>query len=316
MDPNSSTSNSKRDFRKLLRRIVVFCVLLFVLDRLVGRAAEYLFFKTRDGDTGGQINALLERQDEVLVFGDSRAESHYVPEILAERLGGGVFNAGMKGSNALAQYGLEQLIFSRYIPKLIIYDLSPYSIQKSKDPYGKLEPLYPYWRNPKIWDLIVQKGPLERVFFLSRVYPYNSKIHSIVLFNVMRKRPNASNGYDGQLEVMSNERIGPTQTREEEFDDTMMNYLEKFIVSAQAHGVKVVVAISPHYSLGPFAFPTRVRNMLAIPGIQTIDFEGPEYPEFEDYRLFHDTSHLNDTGARVFSALLGDDLRRALDRLP
>jgi hypothetical protein len=288
----------------------VLCALLFLLDRLVGWGAEYLFLRTRDGDTGGQINALLENRSDVVIFGDSRAEAHYVPDILQASLGATTFNAGMKGSNAMAQYALEGLIFDHYTPKLIIYDLSPYSLMRSKDPYGKLEPLYPYWRDPHVAELIAQAGPLERLFFFSRVYPYNSKFHSIILFNVIRHRPNASNGYDGQRLPMSYAPIGAVESREQDYDGIMVDYLEKFIAAAQARGVRLIVTVSPHYSTGSFAIPARIGQLLSAAKIPVIDFDSSRYPQFTDFRLFHDTGHLDDAGARIFSGLLGIEINR------
>jgi hypothetical protein len=284
--------------------------LLFVLDRLIGRGAEYLFLKTRDGDTGGQINALLANHSDIVIFGDSRAESHYVPEILQASLGAATFNAGMKGSNAMAQYALEGLLFDHYTPKLIIYDFSPYSLMRSKDPYGKLEPLYPYWRDSHVAELIDEAGPLERLFFFSRMYPYNSKFHSIILFNLIRHRPNASNGYDGQPLPMSYVPIGTVESREQDYDPTMVAYLEKFLVAAQVRGVRLIVTESPHYSTGSFPIPARIRRLLTESNTPVIDFDSTRYPEFMDFRLFHDAGHLDDAGARIFSGLLGTEVNR------
>src|ERR1700761_5075299 len=109
MPPSSSTSSSDpavapgsvagregREVWRLLRNGVLFLVLLFVLDRALGALAEHWFLKTRDGDTGETTNALLADRNAVVVFGDSRAESHYVPEKLQAGLGMSAFNAGFK----------------------------------------------------------------------------------------------------------------------------------------------------------------------------------------------------------------------------
>ena len=56
-------------------------------------------------------------------------------------------------------YGLEQLVLDPYVPKTIIYDFSAYSVERTRaDPYDRLSPLYPYWRNPYIWQLISADG--------------------------------------------------------------------------------------------------------------------------------------------------------------
>src|SRR5262249_41279149 len=105
MDRSSSTSSS-RDLRRFLVKAALLFALVVGCDRLIGAAAEHWYFKTSDGDTGGEINSLLRKQSDILVFGDSRAESHYVPDILRSDLHASVFNAGFKGSNSLFQYAL------------------------------------------------------------------------------------------------------------------------------------------------------------------------------------------------------------------
>src|SRR5260370_29162768 len=98
MPLNSSTSSSS-EILKFARRVLLLLALLFALDRIGGALAAHWFAKTRDGDTGEDINSLLQQKSAVVVFGDSRAESHYVPALLAEALGASTFNGGYKGAN-------------------------------------------------------------------------------------------------------------------------------------------------------------------------------------------------------------------------
>jgi hypothetical protein len=295
--------------RRFAARAGLLFVLLFVVDRGLGALAQYGFMKTRDGDTGGQINGLLEKKAPLLVFGDSRAESHYVPAILSEHLGVAAFNGGFKGSNSLYFYGLEQLVFDHYTPRLIVLDFSAYGIMQTRDdPYDKLDPLYPYWRNDHVWQLIAADGRAQRLRFLSRLYPYNSKIHSIIMFNVMAHRPHASDGYDPQAGVLGDEPLGPLDRRPVTSSDELVSYLERFMVSAHQHGVPIIVVLSPRHAFGTIAIPARLQRRIDEFGYPVLDFNVADYPQFADYRLYRDTAHLNDTGARLFSDLLGAKL--------
>src|SRR5262245_25052198 len=144
--PLSSSTSSSSELRKLAWRALLLLALLFALDRVGGALAAHWFAKTRDGDTGEVINSLLEQTRAVVVFGDSRAESHYAPALLSAALGGtSTFNGGFKGSNTIYDFGLQQLLFDRYQPRLIVLDFSEFSLMKTKeDPYLKLAPLHPY----------------------------------------------------------------------------------------------------------------------------------------------------------------------------
>jgi hypothetical protein len=307
---NSSTSSSK-ELLAFVRRAALLVALLFVLDRIAGAIAEHWFFKTRDGDTGEDVNALLEQRSPVIVFGDSRAESHYVPALLGDALGAPAFNGGYKGSNTIYDYGLEQLVFDRYTPRLIVLDYSAYSLMKTReDPYLKLAPLHPYWRDPGVWQIITAQGRAAPLYFLSRLYPYNSKLHSIVIFNIVPGRPHASNGFEPQFGTLGAAAPGPLERRPLEYDDLLVSYLERFLISAHDRSVPVVLVMSPRYARGTFRIPAQIQRRIDEFAIPVLDYDLDRYPQFADHRLYRDLGHLNEAGAESFSRSLGAELCR------
>jgi hypothetical protein len=302
---------------KLALRMAIFLLILFVADRMIGAVLKHYFFLTTDGDTGGQINGLLQKKCDVLVMGSSRAECQYVPDVLSKQLGATVFNGGFKGANSIYDYGLQQLVFDTYTPKLIIYDFSSRTIGKTKiDPYESLYPLYPFWRNPCIWELIKQKSPFEWLFFLSNIYPYNSKIHSIIIFNALKNRPGVANGYKPQTAVMKSKIMGGDLKEDERIEDErLVFYLEKFLISAHEHGVKLVFVMSPRYVNGKYHIPISIKKIIQKYDYPVFDFDLAEYHQFKDWQLFADYIHLNNQGAPLFSQLLGEKIRE-LELLP
>jgi hypothetical protein len=286
--------------------VLVLLVLLFVLDRALGALAAHWYFKTRDGDTGGQINGLLASRSAVVVFGDSRAETHYDPGVLSGALGTTAFNAGFKGSNSIYFYGLEQLVLEHFEPRLIVLDFSPYAVDNSRDdPYQRLYPLYPYWRDPAVWPLIAADGLMAQLGFLSRLYPYNSKIHSILTFNLIGHRPRAVNGFDPAVGSMGDQTMAPLERRPASYNKELVSYLDKFIVAAHERNIPVVIVQSPRYALGSFTVPEIIQHRIAELAIPVIDYDVAHYPQFADHRLYHDDSHLNLEGAELFSRMLG-----------
>ena len=305
----SSSTSSSSEYATFAWKLLVLCSLAFVFDRFAGALAEYYYMRTTDGDTGGQLNGLLQAHSDVVVFGSSRAESHYVPDVMSEEMGASFFNAGFKGSNVLYDYGAEQLVFDEYTPKLIIYDFSPLavSVQKS-DSYERLYPLYPYWKHASVWNLISEVGWPRTTFFLSRLYPYNSKIHSIVIFNVIEHRPRSASGYVAQTSAMGDAQLGELPGRAGRYDPNLAEHMVKFIESAHERGVKLVVVTSPRYATGKYFLPAPVNAKLAALGVPALDFDVDSYPQFRDRRYFRDRDHLNHEGARLFSHLLGERL--------
>jgi len=299
--------------KKFFLKILILFLILAVTDQGLGRIVEYYFFKTRDGDTGGQVNALLEKKAPILVFGSSRAEGQYSPEALKLSLRSEVFNAGFKGANSLYDYAVLGLVLEKYTPDLIVYDFSTMTIGKTSNIYGKLEPLYPFWRNASIWDLIRKKSLFEPIFFLSRLYPYNSKLHSIIMFNIIKARPGASNGYYplnsvmGPMPLLDQKKIDA-----EGRDSILIDYFMKFISMAKQKGIKIVVVCSPRYMKGTYDIPEELIRYLNEMSIPFLDFDLAHYPQFNDHKLYKDLDHLNNVGAEIFSSLLGQKINSLL----
>ncbi|HRZ40614.1 MAG TPA: hypothetical protein P5246_06365 [Candidatus Omnitrophota bacterium] len=295
--------------KKFLFKIIILFLIMFALDRSLGRLADHYFFKTRDGDTGGQINGLLEKKAPILVFGSSRAEGQYVPDVLGKSLGGEAFNAGFKGSSSLYDYALLRLVLEHYTPSLIIYDFSVQTINKSEDPYSKLYPLYPFRSSPSVWELLKKRSRLEPLFFFSRLYPYNSKLHSVMMFNIWKNRPGASNGYFPQRSVMRPVPLEEPDRKEAgERDPLLVDYYKQFIQLAKERGIKVVVVCSPRYSTGAYDIPQDLIRYLEEMSVPFFDFDLNGYPQFSDHKLYKDLDHLNDVGAEIFSELLGQKI--------
>ena len=293
-----------------MKRALLQLALLFVLDRLLGRVADFLYARTRDGDTGETINALLAKPHDVVVFGSSRAEAHYMPGIMAPVLSASVFNAGFKGSNILYDYGLEELLLDHYVPKVIIYDFSSFSVTKSHaNPYDKLYPLYPFWRNAHVWELIAAGGYRATLPFLSRIYPYNSKFHSLLIFNVLQHRADAYQGFNGSSAVMADAPLDSLNYSERDYDPLLVEYLERFIELAQSRGARVLVVESPRRAYGSFPLPATVLALLRRTAVPVLDYPLSEHPEFQSFELYRDADHLNDSGARQFSAALARRLK-------
>jgi hypothetical protein len=109
---------------------------------------------------------------------------------------------------------------------------------------------------------------------------------------------------------MADHPPGTLDWSEVRYDPELVLYLQRFITAAHDRGIRMVVVLSPHYSLGSYALPGNVQLLLQQYGMPVIDFNRSDYPQFVDHRLFRDESHLNYQGAELFSRLLGERLRQ------
>ena len=93
-----------------------------------------------------------------------------------------------------------------------------------------------------------------------------------------------------------NRRMG-TNT---ETDSIKLKYLEKFIIDTKWKGIKLVFIISPYYSACSYDSYNAAKMLSEIYNVRLCDFfADKQYNTSKDY--FSDSSHLNDTGARIFT---------------
>ena len=109
--------------KSFLIKLTVFLVIIFVVDHLSGRVMGYIYNNTTKGDYGRSNYICKQTNQDILIFGSSRAIHHYDPTILKEKLGMTCYNCGEDGMGIICSYGRYSMIKQRYNPKLIIYDI-------------------------------------------------------------------------------------------------------------------------------------------------------------------------------------------------
>ncbi len=296
--------------KRLVLRLLALLLILVATDQVLGAVTRHFFFRTLDGDTGGQVNGLLRSRSRIVVFGSSRAESHYVPLRIEKEFSSSVFNAGFKGSNALYDLAVLRLVLESWTPDLILYDVSGITAANSStNPYMRLEPVYPYFDHPSVWELIRKTDRFQDLFFRSRLYPYSGKIHSIVIFNLMPARVGSDRGYRPQGGDLGTDPVLPPSSTLPEANHDLVAAMQDFLVTATSHKSRVIVICSPRYRAGPCELPPEVHDVLAKAAVPYLDFDLQAFPQFANPHYFRDVDHLNASGAEAFTAALCDELR-------
>ncbi len=294
---------------------------MLALDYALGSTIEHFFRKTLYGKNWPKENLLLSRPYDIVVFGSSRAFRHYVPSIISEKTGLSCFNAGANGQYLLYAYALEQLMFDRYAPKVVVLDVLPSyvvdlaGVEKECD---KLKTLLPFVYNREVRWLLSRHDRFAWLKQRSKLYRYNSRVLSI-LSNYRNKRDMTDHGYVDVGRVRFHEvnpfivdTMDSTRVR---IDSFKVDIFERFVRSAREHGCKVVVSFSP--TVEPLS--ERVRRLLAVYdrlsmqlGVPFVKILTSEHPEFADRSLFMDYIHMNAAGAEHFSEIFGQRLAQIL----
>ena len=150
--------NQKKYFRAF-----VFILIIVSLDQVSGTILRRLYFSQKNGQNYALTFVFSNCSSPVIVFGNSRAQHHYDPSILANSLGMRCFNAGQDGGHSiLLAYAQIQVLLNRYLPKIIILEFDPLSIESRPEDYAKLSILLPYCKPYPEIDTLVWLRVLTR----------------------------------------------------------------------------------------------------------------------------------------------------------
>ena len=236
--------------KRFLIQIVIFFLLLCVIDRVAGFAFSYMSKNSKGEYVGRDYFIADSINQDMLIFGSSRAVHHYNPEILTDSLGLSCFNCGLDGYGVILYYGWWQMIKERYCPKVIIYDVTKnFDLVVGEDNHKYLARLKEFYYRPNISEIFEDVDKNEKYKMMSQMYRYNSRFHRITadyLGSSKRKVTNGFNPMKGELDTM---RVRKTDDNElaskkkPNFDSFKIEYLNKLIDDTK--GVKLVFVVSP-----------------------------------------------------------------------
>jgi hypothetical protein len=274
---------------------------------VIGRILKYYYFRQKSGLFYRTTYAIDSTTADILVFGSSRANHHYVPEIFEDSLYLSFYNSGREGNFLLYNYAIFKAVVKRYTPKIVLFDINPNELYYEKESYERLSSLLPYYKgHPEIRSIVELKGPLEKYKLVSEIYPYNSSLLTIAIgnaeLNIARK--NDRQGYvplSGNLIDTILHRIEPVGSI---LDTNKVNAVSDIIQYCNSHYIRLIFIQSPIFGIIGTTISTQYfeklnnENKTAFCDF-TKDREFLRNPGF-----FQDQFHLNDAGANYFSKKL------------
>jgi hypothetical protein len=249
---------------------------------------------------------------EILVFGSSRANHHYVPDVFMKYLKGTFYNAGREGNFILYNYAVFKAVISRYTPEVIIFDLNSDELFHDKESYDRLSSLLPYYKDhAEIREIINLRGPFERVKIVSEIYPYNSKILTIIAGNLKmnHKRKDDVFGYVPLNKTISDTSLRNLSTIQGTIDKNKVNALKSIIRVCKEKGIGLFIVVSPVYARVEKNDSLKLlAQITATENIQFYDLTGDSII-LANPGFFQDQDHLNNRGAEYFSEIIANRIR-------
>lgn len=290
--------------KKFIINILIFFGIVVVVDLAAGKVFWYLQSTKAGGSTGAEYYACKESNKSVIIMGSSRAQHHYVPQIISDSLGITCFNAGQDGNGIILQYGRWTMMSERYSPKLIIYDITPNFDVALNDNMTYVDRLKPFCDDKRVKGYISDIFPWENIKLFSHMYRFNYKFLEIISDCAAGKE--MTNGYaplDGLIrqEVVEQDVTDKTHIS---VDPVKIHYLEKLIVEAKEKGTEVILVLSPSFR-GVENDPIAIESIKKIAKQQDVLFLDYSSDMIcEDSSLFYDSVHLNEKGAILFTKRL------------
>lgn len=304
----------KHPIQFFIAKLLVLFVIIFILDQSIGYTLRYFYFKQQSGFQYRTTYSIEKTNAELLVFGSSRANHHYPPDIFENKLNMSFYNVGRDGNSIFYHSALLRAVLKRYTPKMIILDFDPYEFSLDQGSYDRLSALLPYYKtHPEMRSIIEMKSPYEKIKLLSATYPFNSGIFSIAAGNTdfNKKRMGDNKGYVALSKIWNQPLQIDSNAFKFETDSNKIKLYEEFIKECINAKIKLYIACSPFLLKSGFKAPfiTIGEDIAARYDIPFLDYS--MNPVFVDnVKIFEDLEHLNDTGARLYCHMLLDSIRK------
>ena len=292
--------------------MVVFLAIFFVIDRLAGMALNYVSTHPRGGMTAHRNYITDHTNEDILVFGSSKARYGYNPQIVTDSTGLTCFNCGEDGSGIILFYAWWKIISHRYHPKVLIYDVHPQYDTLEGDNYECLWRLRRFYGRDDIRPLFDSVEPREKWKMLSMMYRYNSTFTELAADFIHPVNSSTPNGY-----VPRTGRINPNRPMEKPwydgvaltFDSLRLACLEK-LANEMGPTHLVFVSTPVYFGMNPDTY-NPIRELCTKHDLLFLDYvNDPDFLMKPDF--FNDRNHLSSTGADAFTRRLIKDLRPTL----
>lgn len=294
--------------KTFLIRICCILVLLLAADRIVGYLLQRGYQSTTWGAIGRKNTIINKVNSDVLILGSSRALHHYVPSIISDSLHMSCFNCGQGGQGIIYHYTLLRAITQRYMPKMIIYEMTyDYDVAPSDNArfLGEVRTIGEHGCRDSVLRAV---GHYEAIKMLSSIYPYNSLLLHILGDNMQRKNLLAYNGMIPMKgELAADDNYVPAYKNTTLTDSVKIGFLEKML-REYSKLTRLVVVVSPVYGANRPAKYQQVQRLCQRYGVAYINNSG-DIRFTHSPALWSDHAHLNSSGAALYTQTVCSKLR-------
>lgn len=296
--------------RRFVRHIIFFGIVLYGILLCGDAIVTYAFHQKKTRKYVVWNDMIHDRIDaNLLIMGNSRAWCHYSPQIMDSILRINTYNIGINGSAFNRQYARYD-ISMHYIshrPKYIIQNVEFYTLEHVEGyereqfmPYM----IYPYYRR-RVCE-IEPFSPGELYIPMYRYYKNNFYEEFTKYDDIVYK------GYLGHDFQWDGSKMRDMTVYNTKIDSTSLAMFIDYIEHVKAEGIGLLFVLSPIYA----GVTDKIQDLEELHNVyfdlaKEYDLPILDYTQWricQDTTYFYNATHLNRTGAELFSIQLAHDL--------
>ncbi len=289
--------------------LVIFGVI--VIDFCFGLIMKPTLASTTKGDWGRRNYIVNVSNEDLLIFGSSRAIHHYDTKIFSDSLQMSSYNCGEDGNGIIVHFPRFKEIIQRSHPKVVIYEITPKYDFFICDNTSFFKILRPYSDDSYVKEVICDIDNGELLKLHSNLYKFNSSFIEMVIQRFSRVPTTAKDYTYSPLSSVMDYEAPPAVYEIREIDPVKCKYLREFVDLCQSHGIKLFFTASPWYKMSESDVFTPIYKLCEEKGVTFLNYNFDDRFN-NDKKFFHDPSHLNQYGAETFSSLIAHEIKERL----
>jgi len=265
-------------------------------------------------------NAIFEGKinSDIVIYGSSRAWVQIDPTMISNSLNVSTYNLGIDGHNFWLQYLRHSLLLENNIkPNLIILSLDVFTLQKAENLYNS-EQFLPYmlW-NKKIKEATISYNGFNLIDYEIPLIRYFGRGNAVQTAMKIKSKVERIRGYQGRDEQWNNDFDKAKKEMKNYnivLDSASIILFERFLNECKSKNIKIVFIYPPEYIEGQ-KFVKNRRSIISLYEKYSKKYNIPYYDYSRDplsfqKNFFYNASHLNKTGAELFTKKLIDSLKK------
>jgi len=300
---------------KKIYLLIVFIIILISIDKLLSYGLN-LMLKAAESGLYSDIDLVLNKQkSDILILGSSRANSHYDSRVIKKSSGLFTYNAGLGGQGYTYSEIIVRSSFKTHKPALVILDLSVNLLTDAGD-FDKTKILMPFAYDNSIVREVLQRNDDKLQFkTLMSTYYFNSALYDLLdgVF-VLKTRDTTLYGFaplkKGTVKHSFEQDRSPIVFTE--YSSREILGYKNTLIELKNSKVPFVVVVSPIYEPNWAKDDKNYLWLILLAkdnGATVLDYSLD--PRFRGHtELFKDRIHLYEDGAKLFTEILVEDIKK------